>query len=54
MGLSILMTFGARLLLVLLFFPFSALDKVMNFRAAVAQAGETTSNQGLDLRWLGC
>jgi len=46
-GLSILMAFGARLLLVLLFFPFSAMDKVLNFRAAVAQAGETTSNQGV-------
>jgi putative oxidoreductase len=46
-GLPILMAFGARLLLVLLFFPFSALDKVLNFRAAVAQAGEATSNQAV-------
>jgi putative oxidoreductase len=45
--LSILLAFAARLLLVLLFFPFSALDKVLNFRAAVAQAGEATSSQGV-------
>jgi putative oxidoreductase len=42
---SILITFLARLLLVLLFLPFSALDKVFNFRSAVAQASEATSNQ---------
>ncbi len=30
--------FLARLLLVLLFFPFSALDKILNFKDAVAQA----------------
>jgi putative oxidoreductase len=47
MGFSILMTFGARLLLVLLFLPFSALDKVLNFRLAVGQAGEATSNQAM-------
>ena len=45
--LSILMAFGARLLLVLLFFPFSALDKALNFRAAVGQAGEATSNENV-------
>jgi putative oxidoreductase len=44
---SILMTFLARLLLVLLFFPFSALDKVLNFPLAVAQAREVTSNQAV-------
>jgi putative oxidoreductase len=42
---SIVMTFAARLLLVLLFLPFSALDKVLNFDLAVAQAGEATSNR---------
>jgi len=46
-GFSILITFLARLLLVLLFLPFSALDKVLNFRSAVAQASEATSNQDL-------
>ncbi|MEO7205452.1 MAG: DoxX family membrane protein [Steroidobacteraceae bacterium] len=32
-----------RLLLVLLFFPFSALDKVLNSKAAVGQASQTTA-----------
>jgi len=31
---------AARALLVVLFFPFSALDKIINFRGAVAQANE--------------
>ena len=35
-----ILTFVARLLLILLFFPFSALDKALNFRAAVGQARE--------------
>jgi putative oxidoreductase len=35
---SILIAFAARLLLVMLFFPFSALDKLLNFRDAVGQA----------------
>jgi putative oxidoreductase len=30
--------FATRLLLVILFFPFSALDKIINFRGAVGQA----------------
>lgn len=33
-------TLIVRYLLVMLFFPFSALDKMLNFRGAVAQAGE--------------
>jgi putative oxidoreductase len=32
--------FAARLLLVLLFLPFSALDKLINFKSAVVQASE--------------
>jgi putative oxidoreductase len=36
--LSILLAFLTRLLLVLLFFPFSAFDKVVNFSLAVGQA----------------
>jgi putative oxidoreductase len=36
--LAILIAFLSRLLLVLLFFPFSALDKVLNFPLAVEQA----------------
>jgi putative oxidoreductase len=39
-SLGIAMAFAARALLVLLFLPFSALDKILNFRAAVGQAGE--------------
>lgn len=35
--------FFARLLLVLLFLPFSALDKVLNFKNAVVQASGVTS-----------
>lgn len=38
--LSILVIFTARALLVLLFLPFSALDKVLNFNQAVAQGAE--------------
>lgn len=38
--------FLARLLLVLLFFPFSALDKVLNFKDAVAQASEAAAGRG--------
>jgi putative oxidoreductase len=33
-----LITLAVRYLLVMLFFPFSALDKIINFRGAVAQA----------------
>jgi putative oxidoreductase len=35
-----LATFAVRYLLVMLFLPFSALDKILNFRGAVAQAAE--------------
>jgi putative oxidoreductase len=38
--LSIVAALAARLLLVMLFLPFSALDKVLNFRQAVNQAAE--------------
>jgi putative oxidoreductase len=38
--LSILAILAARLLLVLLFLPFSALDKILNFNQAVGQAGQ--------------
>ena len=39
MGLTVIgITFATRTLLVLLFLPFSALDKVLNFGAAVRQA----------------
>jgi len=38
LGLSIAIAFVVRLLLVLLFLPFSALDKILNFRGALTQA----------------
>jgi putative oxidoreductase len=38
--LSMLTILAARLLLVLLFLPFSALDKILNFNQAVGQAGQ--------------
>ena len=37
-SLSLAIAFGTRLLLVLLFLPFSALDKILNFKGAVGQA----------------
>ena len=37
----------ARCLLVLLFFPFSALDKVLNFKEAVHQASEASASATL-------
>jgi putative oxidoreductase len=42
--LSIGLTAAIRIGLVLLFLPFSALDKVLNFRGAVGQAREAVSN----------
>ena len=39
--------FIARLSLVLLFFPFSALDKILNFEDAVGQASKATA-----VRWI--
>ena len=40
------LTFAVRLLLVILFFPFSALDKALNFGGAVAQAKTLTGTTG--------
>ena len=45
-ALSVLFAFAARLLLVLLFLPFSALDKVLNFRGAEAQAADAVGANG--------
>ena len=42
--LNIGLTAVIRIVLVLLFLPFSALDKILNFRGAVAQAREVASN----------
>jgi putative oxidoreductase len=44
MMLSIGLAAAIRIGLVLLFLPFSALDKVLNFRGAVGQAREVASN----------
>jgi putative oxidoreductase len=41
-SLGIVVTFSVRLALVALFLPFSALDKVLNFRGAVRQASEVS------------
>ena len=40
MSVAVLATLAIRYLLVMLFFPFSALDKLLNFKGAVAQASE--------------
>ena len=44
-----ILAFCTRALLVLLFFPFSALDKVVNFQAAVAQAGGGSRSRTLPI-----
>ena len=44
---GILAVFAARALLVLLFFPFSATDKILNFNQAVSQAAEITRRRPL-------
>jgi putative oxidoreductase len=43
--LGTVLTLAIRVFLVLLFFPFSALDKLLNFKGAVAQARQVTRNQ---------
>ena len=45
--LNIGLTAAIRVGMVLLFLPFSALDKVFNFRSAVAQAREATPNNAI-------
>src|SRR5262245_4905789 len=42
---SIGLALAIRVVLVLLFLPFSALDKVLDFRSAVAQAQEAVQNK---------
>ena len=43
--LSMVVAFATRALLVMLFLPFSALDKILNFKQAVGQASEATPNR---------
>jgi putative oxidoreductase len=45
-SLSVAIAFGVRLLLVLLFLPFSALDKILNFKGAVGQARQAVHATG--------
>jgi putative oxidoreductase len=44
---SLLVIFIARCLLVLLFLPFSALDKILNFKQALGQAAQATPSRSL-------
>ncbi len=44
MSFPILVTIVIRYLLVVLFFPFSALDKIINFKGAVGQAQQAVSS----------
>ncbi len=44
-ALSIAIAFGVRLAMVLLFLPFSALDKILDFRGAIAQAEQDVSSR---------
>jgi putative oxidoreductase len=46
-GAGLIFALGVRLLLVALFLPFSALDKILNFKGAVAQARQTVPSQAL-------
>jgi putative oxidoreductase len=52
--LSILIVFAERLLLVGLFFPFSALDKILNVDAAISQAAQVFSSRALATALLFC
>jgi putative oxidoreductase len=45
--LGVVVAFAARALLVMLFLPFSALDKILNFKQAVGQASEAVPNRSL-------
>lgn len=47
MTLSLVIAVGVRCLLVMLFLPFSALDKILNFRGAVGQASEVAPRRGI-------
>jgi putative oxidoreductase len=53
MSAAILATFAVRALLVILFLPFSALDKILNFKGATAQAAQIAPNPFATLLILG-
>ena len=44
---SLVLTLALRICLVILFLPFSALDKILNFGGAVQQAKQAVSSDGL-------
>jgi putative oxidoreductase len=44
---SMVVAFAARALLVMLFLPFSALDKILNFKQAIGQAAEAVPSRSL-------
>lgn len=50
---DIVVTFLMRVVLVMLFFPFSTLDKVLNFRGAVRQAAEVSQAAAVPLILVG-
>ena len=52
--LSAVVAFGVRCLLVGLFLPFSALDKILNFKQAIAQSSQAVSNRGLAMTLVIC
>jgi putative oxidoreductase len=52
--LSVLVAFVVRCLLVGLFLPFSALDKILNFKQAVTQALQAVSNRVLATALIVC
>lgn len=52
-ALSIAISFGVRLALVLLFLPFSALDKIMDLPGAIAQAEQDVSSRRLAMVLIG-
>jgi putative oxidoreductase len=52
--LSVFVTFAVRCLLIMLFLPFSALDKILNFRQAVGQAAQATRSGSLAVALIFC
>lgn len=52
--LSVLVAFAVRCLLVGLFLPFSALDKVLNFKQAIGQASQAVPSRPLATALIAC
>jgi len=52
--LSILVAFAVRCLLVGLFLPFSALDKILNFKQAIGQAAQAIPSRPLATALIAC